>query len=689
MRQQVAQTGSKENVARTQMRQPQPAVQRPQPRGVTAELLNLQRTHGNRFVQRMLNGGVIQRKCACGGGCPRCQKASLLQTKLKINEPGDRYEQEADRIADRVMRMPEPTIQRQMELEEEEEEMLETKPVMRKATNGSDYTASPQFASQLNSTKGGGHTLPAPTLAFMNRAFGADFSPVRIHTGSKATEMNHAIQSNAFTHGADIYFNAGKYNTTTPEGNKLLAHELTHTIQQSDNGKGIAAKRQGSPDLEQRVSGTAEVIQRDMGLEFQAHNVISQKKGKTTFKRVDTKNKPLRKVGDLSMEVDTGSVMEFGTGHYKLWSDLKKDLDAVSVIIAEIQGLKKEALNPKKAVAPDNPLVFRGFKTNRGKVDITVEKENFFGRPQSNEDIVLSEFGSMLKENEGKTVFKKVEAKAQSVFGKSTTPDLTNFMQIIIYHLSLLQRTSSNFVIYSGEIVQPKAFLTLMNKTDYTAIFKSLSTTEQGEFQNLVNADPNPIATAAGVSMTDDLFKVGYWGWHPDRRNRVLIKQGKIVMIQKEISGVKGQGANQDIHKCGDKGVPKRYCKTKTPIEQVTVGAWLKSMITPSKRTKKSITAPLPTYRGSQTAGFSWGLSTAINPGMFLFEMRDYPGMPIADWPDFAEEKFNFAANCRPGSQLTYDGTKPKPKCPANFVGRLVDFFPMLHRIVIDLLHKS
>jgi hypothetical protein len=58
---------------------------------------------------------LLQRQCACGGGCPRCKKQELgIQTKLKISEPGDKYEQEADRIADEVMRMPEPSVQRQV-----------------------------------------------------------------------------------------------------------------------------------------------------------------------------------------------------------------------------------------------------------------------------------------------------------------------------------------------------------------------------------------------------------------------------------------------------------------------------------------------------------------------------------------------------------------------------------------------
>src|SRR4028119_1346818 len=77
---------------------------------------------------------LLQRKCACGGGCPRCQGELGIQTKLKISEPGDKYEQEADRIADEVMRMPEPSIQRQVELEEEEEETLQAKPTIGQIT---------------------------------------------------------------------------------------------------------------------------------------------------------------------------------------------------------------------------------------------------------------------------------------------------------------------------------------------------------------------------------------------------------------------------------------------------------------------------------------------------------------------------------------------------------------------------
>jgi hypothetical protein len=406
------------------------------------------------------------------------------------------------------------------------------------------------------------------------------------------------------------------------------------------------------------------MIQRDIGVEFQAKNVITQNKGKKKFDRGETKDKPLRKVGGLSLEVDTGGVMEFGTGHYKLWSKLQKDLDAVTAIITEIKGLPKERLDPAKPANAANPLVFRGFTTKHGKVDITTKPADFEGKPQTNEDIVLSDFGSMLREDRDDAA--DVEAAATGVFGKAASANLTGFMQVLVLHLRNLQRDDPDLIFGTrGKVRQPKAFMTLLNKTDYTAMFQSLTRSEQKEFVKLVNASPNPIAAAAGASMTDDLFKVGYWGWHPELSIRVLLKGGKIAKIQKNIAGVEGEGKNKDIHTCGDPGVAASFCKTKASIKRVTVGAWLKSIIKPSGRAKRSLSAPLPTYKGAKGRGFSWGLTDVRKRGVFLFEVRNHPGdLPIADWLDFAEDRFNIAANCRPGSKLTYDGKKPKPTCP-------------------------
>ena len=178
-----------------------------------------------------------------------------IQAKLMINQPGDQYEQEADAMAERVMRMtqqPQLTtpgkssdpsaIQRKCAACEEEEE--NKVPVMRKAELNSGIEASAGLESQLYSTKGGGNPLPDGTRSFMEKAFHADFSKVRIHTGRQAADMNRSIQASAFTIGSNIYFNQDQYTPENSEGKQLLVHELTHVLQQEMNPATPVIQRQ-------------------------------------------------------------------------------------------------------------------------------------------------------------------------------------------------------------------------------------------------------------------------------------------------------------------------------------------------------------------------------------------------------------------------------------------------------------
>ena len=166
---------------------------------------------------------VLQRKesCACGGGCPRCQKQMLLQTKLKISEPGDKYEQEADRIADEVMRMPEPSVQ--------------SKTIANPTPLNSEQSPSevpPIVHEVLNSP---GQPLHPETRTFMESRFKHDFSQVRVHTDARAAESAQAVQAIAYTFGRSVVFGIGQYTPTTIAGRKLIAHELTHVLQQSSD----------------------------------------------------------------------------------------------------------------------------------------------------------------------------------------------------------------------------------------------------------------------------------------------------------------------------------------------------------------------------------------------------------------------------------------------------------------------
>jgi hypothetical protein len=233
----------------------------------------------------------------------------LIQPKLKIGAPNDKYEQEADRVADQVMRMPEPRavqtqtsspqiqrlcpeceeelqrqpqptplqinplantitplVQRQEESEEEEEEVqpgydqepeeptpiLDSVPtgdadelgkedeeefVQPKSNTGTVPQITPGIAHAIHSIKGLGQPLPASERAFFEPRFGTDFSNVRVHTDTRAARTTQSINAHAFTLGRDVVFGAGQYYPGSLLGRSLLAHELTHVVQQNGLNK--------------------------------------------------------------------------------------------------------------------------------------------------------------------------------------------------------------------------------------------------------------------------------------------------------------------------------------------------------------------------------------------------------------------------------------------------------------------
>jgi hypothetical protein len=173
----------------------------------------------------------------------------VLQTKLAINQPGDEYEQKADRISQQVMRMPEPKLQRacacgggcpkcQMQQPGRELESLHTKRVH--ASDTGQIAAPPIVHEVLRSS---GQPLDPATRAFMEPRFGHDFSHVRVHTDERAGASSHAVHALAYTAGRHLVFGTGQYSPTIASGRRLLAHELAHTIQQSSLGSGKALQR--------------------------------------------------------------------------------------------------------------------------------------------------------------------------------------------------------------------------------------------------------------------------------------------------------------------------------------------------------------------------------------------------------------------------------------------------------------
>ncbi len=174
-----------------------------------------------------------------------------IQPKLTIGTPGDKYEQEADSIAAKVMSTDIPTRYPIIQPRSIESVQRLPRPVfttLRRQPQQPEIPvksspATPDLETRLSSQKGGGNPLDEQTRSFMEPRFGSDFSSVRVHTDSSSVQMNKELGAQAFAHGSDIFFGAGK----TPGQNELTAHELTHVVQQGGaarmNPEPIRAKK--------------------------------------------------------------------------------------------------------------------------------------------------------------------------------------------------------------------------------------------------------------------------------------------------------------------------------------------------------------------------------------------------------------------------------------------------------------
>lgn len=222
-----------------------------------------------------------------------------VQPRLNISPPDDPLEKEAEAVADRTVQrlarstadsppavasVPPPVIQKAPDEEQQAPEEdadiapmimrrvfysapadppppsadpppIQRRPIFESAADQPDESLQrqsnapvpappPDFSARLQSSKGGGAPLPSGVQQPMEQAMGADFSQVRIHADRSAADMSRSIQAKAFTHGNDVYFNEGQYAPHSTEGQHLLAHELTHTVQQGGGVQPALLQRQ-------------------------------------------------------------------------------------------------------------------------------------------------------------------------------------------------------------------------------------------------------------------------------------------------------------------------------------------------------------------------------------------------------------------------------------------------------------
>jgi outer membrane protein OmpA-like peptidoglycan-associated protein len=248
---------------------------------------SLDRLYGNQALLQMRNGsgglpaplvplrpsqsGILQRKCgyrspATGGECEECSKKQRLglQAKLTVNEPGDIYEQEADRIADQVLATPAHL------------RVSGTPPRIRRfsrQSNGQMMDAAPASVDQALASSGG--PLEPALRQDMEQRFGHDFSRVRVHSGAVAEQSAQDVNAHAYTVGHNIVFGEGQYSPRTLAGQRLLAHELVHTLQQSVSAESAGlVYRQASLDIALRSPAvTAQILGSEIldGFDLNSH----------------------------------------------------------------------------------------------------------------------------------------------------------------------------------------------------------------------------------------------------------------------------------------------------------------------------------------------------------------------------------------------------------------------------------
>jgi len=216
-------------------------------------IFHTQRTIENQAMQRMSQTNAEELEAELTGTATRrfghdfsristhASAAKAIQTKLVINRPGDSYEQEADRVSEQITRSPQPRLQRKCacggtpgptgECEECRKKRLS---LQRMKLGGGVQPVGGGFAPPIvhDVLRSPARSLDLQTRAYLEPHFGHDFSRVRIHADPGASAATDAVQAQAFTVGSDIVFGSGKFAPSTPAGRKLLAHELTHVVQQ-------------------------------------------------------------------------------------------------------------------------------------------------------------------------------------------------------------------------------------------------------------------------------------------------------------------------------------------------------------------------------------------------------------------------------------------------------------------------
>jgi|GEM_PF-2581584 len=180
-------------------------------------------------------------------------QGNLVQAKLTVSQPGDKYEQEADRVASQLVKQINKPASELLD----DDKAIQGENLMPKSVSSAEpvaggVVATQQLETAIKQDQGEGQPISEDIREPIEQSFGVNFSGVRIHTDTQSDKLNHSIESIAFTKGQDIFFKQGAYQPRSSQGQELLVHELTHVVQQNSTSvlqtKIQRTKEDGKPD---------------------------------------------------------------------------------------------------------------------------------------------------------------------------------------------------------------------------------------------------------------------------------------------------------------------------------------------------------------------------------------------------------------------------------------------------------
>lgn len=323
----------------------------------------------------------------------------IIQTMLTVNSPNDEHEREADRVAQDVVAgigTAEPSMARFDTMDVSDIKKRQPGKPRNAPQQGSGVMAvPPAVAADIEQARGWGNPISAAVRGPLEQAFGTDFSAVRIHADDRSDDLGRSLHARAFATGRDIFFRHGEYKPNSLSGRQVLAHELTHVMQQAGveyfgSGQTIADMRisggAGCSDVIQRLTPTEETEIKDT---LEQSGTLSQDEAKLKLKYQADPDALLLIEGITKTIRDT----------HKAWKP-PPELSQISNISVNLKNVKNltELGNLCKAVAKlhgISPLEMIKFAVNDPSRNLDVQKTTTEAARTDCIEQVASDFGTV------------------------------------------------------------------------------------------------------------------------------------------------------------------------------------------------------------------------------------------------------------------------------------------------------